>query len=79
MLSWDLSGWSNRRMWLRSTRGSLTRVQSICGERTCLLRSRQFLDEYEDVFPKDLPPGLPHICKGHEFKIELKDNALPVH
>ena len=34
---------------------------------------------YEDVFPKDLPPGFPPIGKGHEFKIELEDNAPPVH
>ena len=37
------------------------------------------LDEYEDVFPKDLPPELPPIHKGHEFKIELEDDAPPVH
>ena len=35
------------------------------------------LDDYEDVFPKDLPSGLPPICKGHEFKIELEDDAPP--
>ena len=37
------------------------------------------LNDYKDVSPKDLPPGLPYICKGHEFKIELKDDAPPVH
>ena len=37
------------------------------------------LDEYEDVFPKDLPPGFPPIRKGHKFKIELEDDAPPVH
>ena len=37
------------------------------------------LNDYDDVFPKDLPPGLPPIRKGHEFKIELKDDAAPVH
>ena len=37
------------------------------------------LKEYDDVFPKDLPPGLPPICKGHEFKIELEDDTPPVH
>ena len=37
------------------------------------------LDDYEDVFPKDLPPGLPPICKGHECKIELEDNMPIVH
>ena len=40
---------------------------------------RAVLDEYEDVFPKDLPPGLPPICKGHELKIKLEDNAPLVH
>ena len=33
------------------------------------------LHDYEDAFPKDLPPGLPPIHKGHEFKIELDDDA----
>ena len=37
------------------------------------------LHEYEDVFPKDLPPGFLPICKGHEFKIELEDDAPQVH
>ena len=40
---------------------------------------RAVLNDYEDVFPKDLPPGLPPIRKGHEFKIELKDDTPPVH
>ena len=44
-----------------------------------LAKIKAVLDEYEDVFPKDLPPGLPPIRKGHEFKIELEDNAPPVH
>ena len=38
---------------------------------------RAVLNDYEDVFPKDLPPGLPPIRKGHEFKIELEDDAPP--
>ena len=37
------------------------------------------LDKYEDIFLKNLPPGLPPICKGHEFKIELEDDAPPMH
>ena len=37
------------------------------------------LKKYDDVFPKDLPPGLPPIHKGHEFKIELEDDTPPVH
>ena len=36
------------------------------------------LKKYDDVFPKDLPPRLPPICKGHEFKIELEDDTPPV-
>ena len=37
------------------------------------------LKDFEDIFPKDLPLGLPPICKGHEFKIELKDDTSLVH
>ena len=37
------------------------------------------LKKYDDVFPKDSPPGLPPICKGNEFKIELEDDTPPVH
>ena len=40
---------------------------------------KAILNDYEDVFPKDLPPGLLPICKGNEFKIELEDDAPPVH
>ena len=40
---------------------------------------RAVLNDYDDVFPKDLPPGLPPIRKGHELKIELEDDASPVH
>ena len=37
------------------------------------------LEDYEDVFPKNLPTGLPPTRKGHEFKIGLKDDAPLVH
>ena len=37
------------------------------------------LNESSDIFRKDLPSGLPLICMGHEFKIELEDETPPVH
>ncbi len=37
------------------------------------------LEEYADVFPKDLPPGLPPVRMGHEFKIDLEDEVPPIH
>ena len=37
------------------------------------------LKRFEDIFPKDLPPGFPPIRKGHEFKIDLEDDTAPVH
>ena len=37
------------------------------------------LQKYKDIFPTDLPPELPPIRKGHEFKIELEDDAPPIH
>ena len=40
---------------------------------------RSVLKEYEDVFPEDLPPGLPPRRMGHEFKIDLTDDTPPVH
>ena len=43
------------------------------------LEIKAVLNDYQDVFPKDLPPRLPPIRKGHEFKIELEDDAPPVH
>ena len=37
------------------------------------------LNEFKDVFPADLPRGIPPVRMGHEFKIELEDDAPPVH
>ena len=37
------------------------------------------LKAFEEIFPKDLPLGLPPIHKGHEFKIDLEDDTPPVH
>ena len=43
---------------------------------TCI---REVLNEFKDVFPTDLPPGLPPVWKGHEFRIDLEDTTAPVH
>jgi len=37
------------------------------------------LDEYKDVFPNDLPKGLPPVRQGHQFRIDLEDETPPVH
>ena len=37
------------------------------------------LKEYEDIFPQDLPPGLPPMRMGHEFRIDLQDDMSLVH
>lgn len=37
------------------------------------------LKEFKDIFSKDLLLGLPPICMGHEFKIDLKDDTPPIH
>ena len=40
---------------------------------------RAVLEEFDDVFPQDLPLGLPPVCQGHEFRIDLEDDVPPVH
>ena len=40
---------------------------------------RVVLEEFDDVFPQDLPLGLPLVRQGHEFKIYLEDDMVPVH
>lgn len=37
------------------------------------------LTEFSEVFSEDLPLGLPPICLGNQFEIELQDNAVLVH
>ena len=38
---------------------------------------RAVLEEFDDVFPQDLPLGLPPVRQGHEFKIDLEDDMPP--
>ena len=40
---------------------------------------KAILLDYKDIFPTDLPPGLPPVRMGHELKIELEDDTLPIH
>ena len=40
---------------------------------------RTILEEYDDVFPQDLPQGLPRVSQGHEFHIDLEDDVPPIH
>ena len=37
------------------------------------------LEEFDDVFPQDLPLGLPPVREGHEFKIDLENEVPPIH
>ena len=38
---------------------------------------RAVLEEFDDVFPQDLPLGLPPVRQGHEFRIDLEDDVAP--
>ena len=38
---------------------------------------KAILKEYNDIFPQDLPPGLPPVRVGHEFRIDLEDDTPP--
>ena len=48
-------------------------------ERRLFEEIKAILMRYDDILPKNLPPGLPPICKGHKLKIELEDDMSPVH
>ena len=40
---------------------------------------KAFLQEYKDIFPTDLPLGVPPVRMGHELKIKLEDDTPPIH
>ena len=39
----------------------------------------EVLETHSDVFPSELPKGVPPVRTGHEFKIDLEDETLPIH
>ena len=39
----------------------------------------EVLETYSDVFPSELPKGVPPIRMGHEFKIDLEDEIPAIH
>ena len=39
----------------------------------------EVLETYSDVVPSELPKGIPPVRMGHEFKIDLDDETLPIH
>ena len=40
---------------------------------------KAILKEYSDIFPQDLPSGLPPVKMGHAFKVDLEDDTPPIH
>ena len=38
----------------------------------------EVLETYSDVFPSELPKGVPPVRMGHEFKIDLEDETPPI-
>ena len=39
----------------------------------------EVLEAYSDVFPSKLPKIVPPVRMGHEFKINLEDETLPIY
>ena len=37
------------------------------------------LQKFKDIFPSDLPSGVPPVHKGHRFRIDLEDDVPPMH
>ena len=54
-----------------------TTIQKPKGDQALLLLIRAVLEEFDDVFPQDLPLGLPLVRQGHEFRIDLEDDVPP--
>ena len=39
----------------------------------------KILERYSDVFPSELPKGVPPARMAHEFKIDIEDETPPIH
>ena len=61
------------------TKGVHDYAEAKVGSGTSITNPCTVLEEYDDVFPQDLPLGLPPVREGHEFKINLEDDVPPVH
>ena len=57
---------------------SLTNIAKLfCQDMPIVIKD--VLDEFTDIFPWELPLGLPPMRMGHEFKIVLQDDTPLVH
>ena len=59
--------------------GEFTTTQKPKWDQALPSSIRVVLEEFDDVFPQDLPLVLPLVHEGHEFKIDLEDELPPVH
>ena len=62
----------------------LEKTETVCDvekayHKDMLEEIKAVLQEHKDIFPMDLPPGLPPVRMGHGFKIELEDDTPPIH
>ena len=57
---------------------SPSNVENLCqlGLSTAI---SEVADDYSDLFPSELPKGIPSVRMGHQFKIDLEDVTPPIH
>ena len=56
-----------------------TTIQNPKWDQAVLTPICAVLEEFDDVFPQDLPLGLPLVHDWHKFKIDLEEEVPPVH
>ena len=78
-LSWGLSDWLQEELKGMDAPEESTTTQKPKRDQALPSSIRAVLEEFDDVFPQDLPLGLPPVREGHEFKIDLEDEVPPVH